>query len=187
LNGVYWIHGNASAPLSPPTPVLSTVSYVPLASMQLAPMPLAVVLCPRGGASLRSELIHLQRAGIGTLVSLLSEDQVEMLDLGSERGMAAQLGMKFLHHPIPDHQLPPVPHAFRAFVADLSYRLQIGERIGIHCWGSIGRATVTAACTLIHLGWPPADALAAVEAARGIPVPDTEEQQEWIMHYKAHA
>ena len=44
-------------------------------------MPLAIVLCPRGGGSLRSELIHLQRAGIDTLVSLLSEDQVEMLEL----------------------------------------------------------------------------------------------------------
>ena len=66
-------------------------------------------------------------------------------------------------------------------------RLRSGERIGIHCWGSIGRATVAAACTLIHLGWQSAAALAAVEAARGCPVPDTEEQQIWIMQYKAHA
>jgi protein-tyrosine phosphatase len=148
---------------------------------------MAVVLCPRGGASLRRELIHLQSAGINTLVSLLSEDQVEMLVLGDERLMAKQLGMKFLHHPIPDHQLPADPQAFQAFVSDLASRLQAGERIGIHCLGSIGRATVVAACTLIHLGWPPAAALAAIEAARGVPVPDTDEQQEWIMRYKAHA
>jgi protein-tyrosine phosphatase len=187
LNGIYWIHGNASAPLSPPAPVLSMVSPVPLASMPMAPMPLAVVLCPRGGNSLRSELIHLQRAGINTLVSLLTDDQVEMLELADECAIAQHFGMKFLHHPIPDHQLPRNPQAFRAFVSDLANRLHAGERIGIHCWGSIGRATVTAACTLIHLGWPPAEALAAVESARGIPVPDTEEQQEWIMNYKAHA
>lgn len=175
MNGIYWIHGNASPPLSPP------------ASAPLLPLPLAVVLCPRGAASLRSELIHLQRAGISTLVSLLTDDQVDMLELAEEPLLANQLRMRFLHHPIPDHQLPPDPKAFRAFVSDLAHRLQIGERIGIHCWGSIGRATVTAACTLIHLGWPPADALAAIEAARGLPVPDTEEQQEWIMNYKAHA
>jgi protein-tyrosine phosphatase len=173
LNGIYWIHGNVSPPLSPP------------ASATLLPLPLAVVLCPRGGASLRSELIHLHRAGINTLVSLLTEDQVEMLELAEESLLANKLGMKFLHHPIPDHQLPPDTHAFRTFVGDLARRLRTGERIGIHCWGSIGRATVTAACTLIHLGWPPADALAAIEAARGIPVPDTEEQQNWIMQYKA--
>jgi protein-tyrosine phosphatase len=175
LNGVYWIYGNASAPLSPTASAPAT----------LAPMPLAIVLCPRGGGSLRSELIHLQRAGIDTLVSLLSEDQIEMLELAEEPLLAKQLGMGFLHHPIPDHQLPPDPRAFRAFVSDLARRLQTGERIGIHCWGSIGRATVAAACTLIHLGWQPAAALAAVEAARGCPVPDTEEQQIWIMQYKA--
>src|ERR1700722_18772770 len=147
-------------------------------------MPMAIVLCPRGGSSLRSELIHLKRAGIDTLVSLLSNDQVEMLDLTEEPHLANQLGMSFLHHPIPDHQLPPDLHAFRVFVSDLARRLGTGERIGIHCWGSIGRAPVTAVCTLIHLGWKPAAALAAVEAARGCPVPDTEEQQAWIMNYK---
>ena len=177
MNGVYWLYGNASATLSP------TAS----APAALAAMPLAIVLCPRGGGSLRSELIHLQRAGIDTLVSLLSEDQVEMLELTEEPLLAKQLRMQFIHHPIPDHQLPPDPHAFRAFVSDLARRLRSGERIGIHCWGSIGRATVAAACTLIHLGWQPAAALAAVEAARGCPVPDTEEQQIWIMQYKAHA
>jgi protein-tyrosine phosphatase len=150
-------------------------------------MPLAIVLCPRGGSSLRSELIHLQGAGIDTLVSLLSEEQVEMLDLAEEPLLTKQLRMQFIHHPIPDHQLPPDPHAFRSFVSDLARRLQTGERIGIHCWGSIGRATVSAACTLIHLGWQPAAALAAVEAARGCPVPDTEEQRHWILQYKAHA
>jgi hypothetical protein len=37
------------------------------------------------------------------------------------------------------------------------------------------------------VGWQPAAALAAVEAARGCPVPDTEEQEQWILNYKAHA
>jgi protein-tyrosine phosphatase len=155
--------------------------------MSLVPMPLAVVLCPRGGRHLHGELRHLKRAGIQTLVSLLSEEQIEMLELAEEPSLAQRLGMQFLSHPIPDHQLPPDPHAFRAFVSDLADRLRAGERIGVHCWGSIGRATVTAACTLIHLGWQPATALAAVESARGCPVPDTEEQEHWILNYKVHA
>lgn len=153
----------------------------------LAPMPLAIVLCPRGGRSLSGELSHLKNAGIQTLVSLLSQEQIDMLDLAEEPKLATRLGMQFLHHPIPDHELPPNKQAFRAFVTDLARRLRAGQQIGIHCWGSIGRATVAAACTLIHLGWEPAAALAAVEAARGLPVPDTEEQRHWILHYKAHA
>ncbi len=74
---------------------------------------------------------------------------------------------------------------FRAFVAGLADRLRAGERIGVHCRGSIGRSTVTAACTLIHLGWNAQDALRAIQAARGCVVPDTEEQLRWILNYKA--
>jgi hypothetical protein len=44
---------------------------------------------------------------------------------------------------------------------------------------------VTAACTLIHLGWKPRTALVAIETARGCVVPDTAEQEEWIRNYKA--
>jgi protein-tyrosine phosphatase len=175
VNDVYWIYGASPVPrAAAPPPV-----------MPLVPVELAIVLCPRGGRPLHNEMLNLHRAGIDTLVSLLSEEQVEMLELEDEGPLARRVGMQFLHHPIPDHQLPPDPQAFRDFVEGLANRLRGGQRIGIHCWGSIGRATVTAACTLIHLGWSAADALAAVEAARGCPVPDTEEQQLWILDYKA--
>lgn len=175
MDGVYWIYGSADAPLVPPRTALELKE----------PTPLAVVLCPRGGRYLKRELSQLRSAGVDTLVSLLSVEQVRMLDLSEEPALATQLGMGFLHHPIPDHELPQDEEHFRAFVDDLARRLREGERIGVHCWGSIGRATVTAACTLIHLGWLPQQALTAVELARGCPVPDTEEQQEWILNYKA--
>lgn len=150
-------------------------------------MQLAIVPCPRGGRFLHDELHHLRRTGIQALVSLLSDEQVEMLDLAEEPLLATRMGIQFLHHPIPDHQLPPDPEAFRAFVGNLAHRLDSGQRIAIHCWGSIGRATVVAACTLIHLGWEPYEALVAVESARGCPVPDTQEQESFILHYSANA
>ena len=180
MNGVYWIYANPSAALAPAQPVGRSA-----ASGSLVPLPLAIVLCPRGGRHLLRELSNFRSAGIQVLVSLLSDEQVTMLDLAEESLLARRLGMRFLHHPLPDHRLPPDTEAFRAFVGDLAHRLSAGQRIGIHCWGSIGRATLTAACTLIHLGWPPIAALTAIEAARGCPVPDTEEQAHWILQYKA--
>ena len=175
MNGVYWIYGSATDPLVP-----AGSAFEPR-----APLPLAVVLCPRGGRHLKRELAHLRKKGVQTLVSLLSVEQVEMLALGEEPALAKKLGMEFLHHPIPDHALPEDEDSFRAFVADLARRVQEGERVAVHSWGSIGRAPLTASCTLMHLGWPPAQALLAVEVARGCPVPDTEEQQDWIMNYRA--
>ncbi len=146
---------------------------------------LAVVLRPRGGDWLRNDLQLFRESGVETLVSLLEPEEAAWLGLAEEREMAGEVGLEFLSHPIRDTRVPPDAAAFRQFVDGLANRLKMGEKIGVHCRGSIGRATVTAACTLAHLGWKPAGALAAIERARRCPVPDTEEQREWILNYRA--
>jgi protein-tyrosine phosphatase len=148
------------------------------------PPPLAVLLCPRGGRELYDELREFKRDGIQTVVSLLDEEQVEMLDLADEGRLASSIGMQFVYNPLPDHSIPQDEQQFRVFVSGLANRLREGESVGIHCWASIGRATMVAACALIHLGWDAHAALIAVETARGCSVPDTEEQEEWILNYK---
>lgn len=158
MNEIFWIEGNP-------------------------PPPLAVVLRPRGGDWLEDELRNFQRGGIQTVVSLLEPDEASWLGLAEEGSLARGLGMEFLSYPIPDTHIPSDPVDFRQFIAGLVSRLRHGEHIGVHCRGSIGRSTVTAAAALIHLGWKPAAALAAIQKARGCPVPDTEEQQHWILHY----
>lgn len=148
-------------------------------------VPLAIVMKPRPDDWLEDDLIRMKRDGIQTLVSLLEADESEMLGLGEEGPLAKKIGMQFLTHPIPDVHVPPNLTSFQKFVADLANRLRVGEQVGVHCRGSIGRATVTAAATLIQLGWTPKAALAAIQAARGCTVPDTQEQEEWILNYKA--
>ncbi len=149
------------------------------------PPGIAIVTRPGFTGWLQNEMLALKRGGIDTLVSLLERREAEWLGLEDERSAAENAGIVFLNFPITDTMVPANLHRFRAFVSDLAARLRHGEHIGVHCRGSIGRATVTAACTLIHLGWKPAAALAAVEKTRGCPVPDTEEQRKWIMAYEA--
>jgi protein-tyrosine phosphatase len=190
VNGVYWIHRDASAPdLAAALGQRAPVRRSPKTgvSAEQVPTPLAIVLCPRGGSALYQDLLKLRRAGIDVLVSMLSDDQIVMLELEEESLIAERLGMSFIHHPIPDHQVPGNPRAFRALVNDLAQQLRDGHRVGIHCWGSIGRAPLTTACTLIHLGWEPQNALAAIESARGCEVPETEEQRQWVLNFKAPA
>jgi protein-tyrosine phosphatase len=160
VNDVFWVEGDPAAAL-------------------------AIVLCPRGGSWLDDDMENLQRSGIGTLVSLLESHEAEWLGLGREGSLAECLGMLFLSHPIPDVHVPQDTESFRSFIEGLADRLRAGEKIGVHCRGSIGRATVTGACTLIQLGWKPRAALAAIEAARGCAVPDTEEQRSWILSFEA--
>jgi protein-tyrosine phosphatase len=159
VNEVFWIDGNP-------------------------PVGLAIVLCPYGG-DLADELRAIARSGVETLVSLLEPEEADWLGLREEGPLAELAGMKFLSFPIQDVHVPASLAAFRTFVTGLAERLRSGERIGMHCRGSIGRAPLTAACTLIQLGWSAKNALAAIEKARGWPIPDTQEQLRWILNYKA--
>jgi protein-tyrosine phosphatase len=149
------------------------------------PPPLAVVLRPQDPARALETLRAYKQAGIQTLVSLLREDEAMLLGLEDEGALVEQAGMRFVSYPIFDACVPQDTTSFKRFAAGLADRLGAGIRVGVHCRGSIGRATVTAACALIHLGWKPKAALAAVQAARGCTVPDTEEQRRWILDYKA--
>jgi hypothetical protein len=146
---------------------------------------LAVVLRPESEGLLEGDLRRYHENGVEIIVSLLEWREAHWLGLSHEGTLAHEVGMEFLSYPIPDVHLPVDPPSFRTFVAGLADRLRAGQRIGVHCRGSIGRATVTAACTLIHLGWKPEAALQAIEAARGCEVPDTQEQYEWILTYRA--
>jgi protein-tyrosine phosphatase len=163
----------------------SPSSTSPTAGFANAKAPrLAIVLRPRGGRFLRSELMKFKEAGIRILVSLMEANEAFAFGLAEEPQIAEELGLMFMPFPMRDHSIPKDPVSFRGFVRDLAERLKAGRTVGIHCQGSIGRATVTAACALIHLGWKPAAALAAIQEARGCQVPDMQEQEDWILSYK---
>lgn len=149
------------------------------------PVRLAIVLRPRGEEWLAEEMLRIKNAGIQTLVSLLEAHEAEFLGLGQEEKLAEEAGLRFLNYPIPDTKVPSDIVHFRRFISGVVERLREGESVGIHCRGCIGRATITAACILIHIGLKPLDAMAAVEAARGCRVPDNSDQLEWILRYKA--
>jgi protein-tyrosine phosphatase len=151
------------------------------------PAPLAIVLCPHGDALLEEELLRLKGSGIQTLVSLLEHWEAGVLGLANEGPAAVHIGLNFISYHFPYTRVPIDMASFRNFVTGLADRLRAGESVGIHCRGSVGRSALVAACTLIHLGWQPEAALDAIEAARGVPVPDTREQADWILSYSAQA
>lgn len=160
MNDIFWINGEASPRL-------------------------AIVLRPHGDEQLEPALRRIKQGGIVTVVSLLEPREAEWLGLDEEQSTAERLGLQFLSYPIPDTHVPSDVASFRQFVSGIAQRLASGEAIGVHCRGCIGRATITAACSLIHLGWNPSRALGAIARARGISVPDTPEQKAWILRYEA--
>jgi protein-tyrosine phosphatase len=145
---------------------------------------LAIVERPRGDEWLDYDLAALERDGIDVLVSLLTAQEVKELGLSKEQEFANALGMQFISYPIPDGTTPRDPQSFHELAAQLANAIQSGKNVGAHCYGCIGRATLTTAAVLIELGWKAKDALALVEQGRGCPVPDTRAQKAWIRRYK---
>lgn len=148
------------------------------------PSQLAIVLRPRGGDWLSDDLQIARDEGITVLVSLLTAADNEDLDLTDEGKIARDLGMRFIAHPIPDRETPADLAGFRRLVRELRDLVRSGHRVGAHCRGCIGRATVLLASVMIALGWDAEAALRVIERARGFPVPDTPEQLRWILDFE---
>jgi protein-tyrosine phosphatase len=93
--------------------------------------------------------------------------------------------MEFISYPIPDRNLPENFSTFRALVNRLADAVRAGKKVGAHCRGCIGRSTLLIASVMIALGVDSETALHHIERARGLVVPDTMEQQRWILDLRA--
>lgn len=144
----------------------------------------AIVARPWGEESLEEDLAAMKKAGIDVVVSLLGQDETEMLGLAAEGAIAERLGMRFIAYPVPDRCTPPDEAGFRVLVNELAGMVREGRRVGAHCRACIGRSTVLIASLLIALGMDPEEALRRIEAARACRVPDTREQLEWILQFR---
>ncbi len=134
---------------------------------------------PTAGA-VRQDLTAVQEQGVDTVLSLLDPSEAVLVGLVHQAGICAELGMTFLTHPVPDMQLP-LFEPFEALLSNLSARLDEGAHIAVHCHASIGRSGILACCLLgRQQGISARDAIARVSIARGVPVPDTDEQVDFI-------
>lgn len=104
----------------------------------------------------------------GTLTHTVGEDEA-----------ARTAGLDYLALPIEDRSVPE-PAAFRPLHRELTQRLHAGQHIVAHCRHGIGRSSLLAAALLVTTGYTLDEAWAAITAARGRPVPDTEEQRRWV-------
>ena len=137
------------------------------------PGKLALASRPRGGDWLDDEMADWSKAGIDSVLSLLTPDEEQAHE------------MKFASLPIPDRQVPNSESEVSAALDRLDADLSAGKNVVVHCRQGIGRTGLIAACLLVSRGVSPGSAVDALSAARGIQVPETAEQRQWIDHYAA--
>ena len=141
---------------------------------------LAIMARPRAGDWLQDEIDGWQTLGIDTVVSLLEPAEVCELQLGEEEGCCKDRGIEFVSFPIRDRDVPKSISATVELVTELATKVRDGSSIAIHCRAGIGRSALVAACVMSELGVNPADTFAMISRSRGVAVPDTAEQEEWL-------
>jgi protein-tyrosine phosphatase len=141
---------------------------------------LAVMPRPRGGDWLEGEAASWRQQGLDTVVSLLADTEIAELGLIAEQSSCESAGLKFVRFPIADRGVPSTATGVSELVSALLEELRAGRSVGIHCRMGIGRSASLAVCLLSAAGLCVETAWAAVERARGMPVPDTAEQRAWV-------
>jgi protein-tyrosine phosphatase len=142
---------------------------------------LATMARPRAGDWLEDELRGLKAVGIDVVVSLLTGSEVAELGLERERETCEAAGLRFFAFPIEDRQVPPNDTSTLELVRALHSELVGGRSVAIHCRMGIGRASLIAASVLRLLGVGGEEALRKISTARGLKVPDTDQQRQWIL------
>jgi protein-tyrosine phosphatase len=149
------------------------------------PGKLAVAARPRGGDWLADEMASWKRQGVGAMLSLLTSQEEKDLDLVEEGRIARSQGMLFESFPIPDRQVPSSESKLASTLEKASDTLAGGTNLVIHCRQGVGRSGLVAACLLATKGFSPGAAIDIVSAARGVAIPETAEQCEWIGRFAA--
>lgn len=141
---------------------------------------LAIVARPRGGDWLQDEILSWARSGLQVVVSLLTAEETNELELTGEADRCQAKGIEFVSFPIPDRGVPGSGSETLQFVRSVEALLVAGKAVGIHCRQGIGRSGLIAACLLVSSGVPPDAAFSRLTEARGFPVPETDEQRTWV-------
>lgn len=137
-----------------------------------------MMACPPA-RDLRQALAELATRGVTDIACMLTDADMQELGVTAEPDLCAAADISFLPYPIDDFGLPQMA-PFTALIDRLAGLIAQGRHVCVHCRAGIGRSGMVAAGLLIRQGHSAADALAMVSAARGVSVPDTVEQAEFV-------
>ena len=144
---------------------------------------LGILLRPRGGDWLGDEVTAWREAGVHTVVSLLEPEEEAQLVLQGEAAAAAASGIDFRPFPIPDRGIPASRESVAELVGEIVDVLDAGRNVAVHCRQGIGRSGLIVGGILVAAGRDPGTALNAIKESRGLAVPETEQQRQWLTDF----
>jgi protein-tyrosine phosphatase len=98
--------------------------------------------------------------------------------------LCSAAGLAFNSFPIPDRGVPDSTVGLSKLACDIFHQCADGKSVVIHYRAGIGRSGVVAAAVPMHSGFEVKEAFHKISNARGVNVPDTEEQALWVNNNK---
>jgi NAD-dependent SIR2 family protein deacetylase/ADP-ribosylglycohydrolase/protein-tyrosine phosphatase len=100
--------------------------------------------------NLTTDLARLRRNfGVDTLVSLIDDDELESLGLAELAWKCRSEEIELIRFPIRDVSVPTSLQTFTSLIREIVYRVQHEKTVVVHCKGGLGRAGLTAACSIV--------------------------------------
>ena len=149
------------------------------------PARLGIAARPRSGDWLEDEISAWAAEGVDAVVTLLEPHETREFALEREAQLCLAAGIEFVSFPIPDRGAPHSTQATLALTEKIETWFDAGRSTLIHCRAGIGRSALIAACVLAVRGVQTDIAFEKISAARGLRVPDTDEQKLWVDAFNA--
>ena len=140
----------------------------------------AIMARPSLEADAPASIANIARLGIQQVISLLEPSETRSLGLDAEREQVKAHAMEFISFPIPDMGLPPSVEDFAKLSKKVFRQVNAGVNTLIHCHAGIGRSGMLVAGILLHCDMDPQQAFAYASKMRGIRVPETPQQTQWL-------
>lgn len=144
---------------------------------------LGILPRPRGGDWLGDETKAWREVRIDVVVSLLEPGEQVQLALEGEAAAATASGVEFRPFPIPDRGVPASQESVAKLASRIVEALETGRNVAVHCRQGIGRSALIVGAVLVAAGQDPKTALKTIEKSRGLEVPETEEQRQWLRDF----
>ena len=141
---------------------------------------LGIMARPQSGEWLRDEVAGWCQAGVKAVVCLLEAAEVRELALHDEPVLCQGSEIEFISFPITDRGVPKSAQQAAQLVERVVSLLKTGAPVAIHCRAGIGRSSLIAACVMLKLGFPRSEVFPVLSRARGLRVPDTSTQEQWL-------
>lgn len=135
---------------------------------------------PDFSGGLGSTLDLLVDQNVSILVNLLEESEENFLSGGTIRERCNKRGLDLRQFAIRDGYVPLQTQVFSDFVSELLAAFYSEHSIAVHCRAGIGRTGLVLTTIMGKMGCSLEEACVHVSTARGLQVPQTPGQFEWL-------